>query len=712
MKRLSLCLIICLFSASLLAQQADTLKRRPQRIPRRLHAPIQKIDTVSSVGVIPPQQSTEPLPAQPVPPQQSGTFSPAPESPKAQLEQTIQKLDTLSQTGEIAYPKTNTVAGKPLILPPGAKDTVNLSFRDTDIRDIFRALAVQHNLNIVVDNSISKRATISLSRVQVYDAMKFICEQNSIRLELEGGIFRVLPLLPPRKVELLAKVPWVYYENNLLSVKLKNDDLEATVLEIQKKSGKNILILGGTTGSLSGTLNDIDFDIGFTQLLNNNGFAVQKKSGIYVVSRLDYFVGQQQGTQGQKGGAYWISVKDSLVTIDVSNAQLDRVLTDIVRQLNTDVVFYNEVKGTVTARATNVLLDKALDMILRNTTFGYRESEGIYYIGEKTNKALMATKLFKLKYLRSDKILDNFPQSISSQATIKVMKEHNGIVVIGPNDVIAQAAEYLSQIDKPIAQVLIEAIVVDYNRSKGLELGVSAGYLGTKDSTASFSRTDALIPGIDMMFSGNQLSDALQAAGAVNIGRLPSNFFLKLKALEQKGLANIKSRPLLATLNGSPATLSIGTTFYFKLTTTTPFAQYNSQPYLSQSEQFTTVDADTKLEITPFVGADGQITVELKPDFKTPVGQPSGGIPPTINRRAMSSTLVIKEGETIVLGGLIQETESETRTQVPLLGSIPILGYLFSSTTRDTNKSELIIYITPHISYGEAFQNVSLPMQE
>jgi type IV pilus assembly protein PilQ len=78
----------------------------------------------------------------------------------------------------------------------------------------------------------------------------------------------------------------------------------------------------------------------------------------------------------------------------------------------------------------------------------------------------------------------------------------------------------------------------------------------------------------------------------------------------------------------------------------------------------------------------------------------------------MSSTLVIKEGETIVLGGLIQETESETRTQVPLLGSIPILGYLFSSTTRDTNKSELIIYITPHISYGEAFQNVSLPMQE
>jgi type IV pilus assembly protein PilQ len=148
------------------------------------------------------------------------------------------------------------------------------------------------------------------------------------------------------------------------------------------------------------------------------------------------------------------------------------------------------------------------------------------------------------------------------------------------------------------------------------------------------------------------------------------------------------------------------------LTTTTPFQQNLNQSYLSTSEQFITVDADTKMEITPYVGADGQITVEIKPDFKTPIGQPSGGIPPNINRRAMSSTLIIKEGETIVLGGLIQESESESRTQVPLLGSIPLLGYLFSSTTHSTNKSELVIYITPHISYGEAFHNVTLPMHE
>ncbi len=78
----------------------------------------------------------------------------------------------------------------------------------------------------------------------------------------------------------------------------------------------------------------------------------------------------------------------------------------------------------------------------------------------------------------------------------------------------------------------------------------------------------------------------------------------------------------------------------------------------------------------------------------------------------MSSTLIMREGETIVLGGLIQETESETRSQTPILGSIPLLGYLFSNTTKTTNKSELIIYVTPHISYGEEFKTVSLPNRE
>jgi type IV pilus assembly protein PilQ len=608
-----------------------------------------------------------------------------------------------------------------LYLPPGASDTTTLSFKDTDLRDIYRALSHQHGVNIFLDNSIAKRATISLVRVRVYDAIKFLAEQNGLTLRLEGGIFKVLPPPPPVQPEPPPpKVPLVGYENGLLSVALKDDELERVILEIQKKSGKNILALSGTSGTVSGKLMDVEFDVGFTQLMNNSGFAVQKRNGIYLVSRLDYFVGTQGTTSPQKTGPYWISVKDSMVTIDVTNAQLERVIADVTRQLNTDIVFYNAVSGTVTARAGNVPLKRALDLILRNTNYTYRESEGVYFVGEKSNKALASTQLLRLTYLTAEQILEMIPQSLSSQATLKVMKEHNGIVAIGPMDVVDQLREFLAQIDKPVAQVLIEALVVDYDLSKGSEFGIQAGVLGQAD-TSLFGRAGSLIPGINLEMSGDYINRKLKQMGTQTIfgsefnigklGKLPSDFYLRLKAMQEKGVANVKSRPILATLNGHKASLSIGTTQYFLLKTTTPYRD-PTQVYLQESQSFQTIEADVKLEITPYVGSDGQITVEIKPDFRTPVGQLSPEIPPTINRRALNSTIVMREGETIVLGGMVQESESETRTQVPILGSIPLLGSLFSSTTKNNRKAELLIYVTPHLSYGEAFQNAFAPPKD
>ncbi len=596
-------------------------------------------------------------------------------------------------------------------IPLTAKDTTSLNFKDTDVRDVFRALSYQHHLNLFVDNSISKHLTISLSNIRVYDAIKFICSQQDLSLKLEGGIFKIMPPPPQPKPEPPPpKIPWIYYENNLLSVQLKNDDLDAVIQRIQEKSKKNILLANGTAGSVSGTLSDIDFDLGFTQLMNNNGFAVQKKNGVYTICRLDYFVGSQGSQQsGQKAGPYWISVHDSLVTIDVTNAPLDRVLSDIGRQLNTDVIFYSQVTGSVTARATNISVERAFSLLLRNTTFTYRQSEDMYFIGEKSNKTMTATKVLRLKYLRADKTLDLIPQFISSQSAVKVIKELNGIVIVASNDVIAQAEEFIKEIDKPVPQVLIEAIVVDYDRTKALSLGVSAGLRGSGDTTISTGKNDSFISNVSMLFTGVSLKKSL--SGVANIGKLPDNFYAQLNAMEQKGVANVKSRPVLATLSGNPASLSIGTTQYYLLTTTTTFPSATSNS-IASSQAFSQIDADVKLEITPFVGADGQITVEIKPDFRTPVGTFSSAVPPTINRRSMSSTIVVREGETIVLGGMIQDQDTENRTQVPLLGSIPLLGYLFSTTSTSHEKSELLIYVTTHISHGEAFRAFAPPGDE
>jgi len=92
--------------------------------------------------------------------------------------------------------------------------------------------------------------------------------------------------------------------------------------------------------------------------------------------------------------------------------------------------------------------------------------------------------------------------------------------------------------------------------------------------------------------------------------------------------------------------------------------------------------------------------VEVLPEFNTPSGTLDPDIPPTINRRVLNSTVRLRDGETIVLGGLVQNTESVTIDKVPLLGSIPILGRLFQNRSSNNTKSELMIYITPHVYYG------------
>ncbi len=602
-------------------------------------------------------------------------------------------------------------AGRVPALPPAAYDTTSMSFKDTDIRDIFRGLGLEHGLNIFVDNSVNRKVTISLTRVPVHEAIKFLCEQNDLNILVEGGIYRITPVPVPPVIKEIPIPPDVAYESGKISIDITHQDITLVIGAIQEKTRKNILITGGTTGNVSGRLINIDFDVGFTQLMNNNGFAVSKKNDVYVVGQMDAYIGPPGANAApQRAGPYWVSVKDSAVTVDVTNAPLDRLISDALRQVEADIVFYGSVSGTVTARATNVSINRMLDIVLRNTNYAYKEDDGVYFIGEKTNKALLTSRLFRLRYLRADKLNEMLPKSVIEQATVRVVKEQNGLVVVAPNDVENQLEEFIRQVDKPVAQVLIEAIVVDYDLSRQRDFGVKAGLKAPSDTTVQGSET--ILPGINLFMGAAAANKGLdiigKEIGVANLGRLPDNFYLNLQAMEQKGLANVRSRPLLATLNGTPASLSIGTTQYFILKTTVPYVN-QLQTLFQESDQFQTIQADTKLDIVPYVGSDGLITVDLKPDFKTPVGQLSPEVPPTINQRSMSSTVIMREGETIVLGGLIQETEKEDRTQVPILGDIPLIGNLFSSTSRTKHKSELIIYVTPHISYGEAFQDMDLP---
>ena len=194
-------------------------------------------------------------------------------------------------------------------------------------------------------------------------------------------------------------------------------------------------------------------------------------------------------------------------------------------------------------------------------------------------------------------------------------------------------------------------LVVDVNVNRLLSTGISAG-LGSGGDSAN--RVKQVLPGIDYSLTGSEINTILGASGIpflTNIGPLKSNFYLQINAQESQGNIKVLTRPVISTLNGREASLTIGETQYFKLLTNTA-ASGAVNSFNQVSERLTSISYNTTLTVKPFVSDDNVVTLELRPNFTSPGSQSDPSIPPDIQTRQFSSTIRVKNGETVVLGGL------------------------------------------------------------
>jgi len=268
-------------------------------------------------------------------------------------------------------------------------------------------------------------------------------------------------------------------------------------------------------------------------------------------------------------------------------------------------------------------------------------------------------------------------------ADITLIREHNALLVTGTQDVIEEIRERVALIDRPVPQVLIQALVVDYNTDSLDNYGISV-------SSGEFS----YFPGLDLTLTGNR-----DAGGNWQIARLPSNFEVRLQAMASQGKARIISKPHIATLSGHEAYIEVGQTQYLLLSSETLIG--NENPTARTTQRIETVEANISLRVIPWVTASGEITTYIEPIFNTFLGQVQENVPPPISTRRLQSTIRLANGETIILGGLIGEELRSTNTGLPGLSRIPILGYLFTNRDREFRKSELVIYLTPYVYYGD-----------
>lgn len=585
-----------------------------------------------------------------------------------------------------------------------------INVRDQDLRDVLRGIGEDANLNLVVDNRINQKVTVRLAEIPAMEAIQFLCRQHGLNLVRSGRIWRIEkpPEPPPQPPPPLA----ITVQDSLLSFDLNEADLSRVVRTLVEKTGLNVVVRPGVRGTISGLLRQVPLQTGLETMMTNNGFSLREKDGILHIDRL----GMEVSENGQQGRRFWVQVEDGLITIDVVDAPIHRVLREISNQMEIQLFTYVAPEGTISAKVGGLTLEGALGFLLKNTETTFRKQEDVYLIGSKETDGFSSTRLIRLDHIRSATAIELLPSELTENATIQVVKEHNGLTVTASQDVIDQVEQFVLEIDHPTPQILIEALVVDFNTTDlfdvGITLGKDAGRAAAAtDGFYSFGDGEGKAGGINHRGDKRIAQKYLNALGSIvglngtkNLGRLPEEFFFEIHALSREGKVEILSRPQIAALNGMPSSLSIGTTQYFILDTDTPYPSTN-QVYVQQTQRFEKIEAKVGLEVTPWVSASGEVTVEIRPEFSSPVGDFDPEVPPTINSRVLDSTVRLRDGETIILGGLIQDRTEVVMNKVPFLGSIPLVGRLFRNQSDNSSKSELIIFLTPHVFYGNGEDN-------
>lgn len=565
-----------------------------------------------------------------------------------------------------------------------------LEFDHVPIQDAIAALFRPYGVNVWISPAVDHIITVYLVDLQLSDAFQFLIKAGKLRYSFEDSIIKVYPLDEAQLYD--TEVSFV---DGLLSLNFRAVPLSVGIAELVRITGFNIVTDQGLSGTLTGILVHVPFRAGLEALLTTNGFAAEFRDSIAFVTRL------QDSSTPRRYASHEVACDNGAITLDVRNADLQKVVEDISLTCGLQVVLYGTLSGTVSIKCTQASTEDVLTLLFRGTNYTFKNERGIYQFGSAQLEEMRTSRLIRLNHMVADDLIKIIPASLSAKIAVTIVQGQNGFIATGPFGSIKELEQFVESFDHPQAQVLIEALVVDFSTDYLREFAVIANNTGRGAVDASHER---YYPEIQLNTTGETADKSLQdiagRLGISNIGHLSDDFYIRLRALSQEGKANIRSRPIIAALNGHEASISIGTTQYYLLKSETIYSGSSSTPTSQVSQRFETIKADISLKVTPWVTAAGDIIVDIAPEFNTPQGQFDPDIPPTINHRTLHSTVRLLDGETIVLGGLVQSSEHTRIEKVPLLGEIPILGRIFQNRTSTSVEAELMIFLTPKVYYG------------
>jgi general secretion pathway protein D len=304
---------------------------------------------------------------------------------------------------------------------------------------------------------------------------------------------------------------------------------------------------------------------------------------------------------------------------------------------------------------------------------------------------------------------DYIPNGQIGEAIVTSDPETRRLIVITDEETAPYVNQVITNLDRPKPQVLIKVVFLEVTYTHSSDIGVEGAYRKGfgNSTTGNFSQVFGLsglssAVGTNGQLSGvNQFGTPVSAYSPIPPGAglyqvLGSDFQATLRAIATAGKTEILSRPSILTRNGQQASISLGQEV--PLVTNTRFDTLGNQ---INTVSYTSVGII--LKVTPFINSDGLVEMIVTPESSgladrsqwVPIS--GGALAPVINSRIADTVVVVPDGQTVVIGGLMQNSKSKTENKVPYLSAIPLLGNLFKHTIKDNSKTELIIFLTPHI---------------
>lgn len=396
------------------------------------------------------------------------------------------------------------------------------------------------------------------------------------------------------------------------------------------------------------------------------------------------------------------------ITLVFDSANVRSILQLIGDVSGLNILASSDVQGTVTLRLIDVPWDQALDLVLETAGLGKVQEGNVLRILPKQKiteieqasrkeqivaieEGVLETRLFSISYASVDDMKGFLADIKTERGSIVADSRNKQLIVRDVPEVMEQMAKMIEYIDMPERQVMIEARIVEANTNFSRELGVkwSTGY----NDAANPNNPDFKVNSLDTGLGGSFFIPASSPAAAgfataLSIGSLRNqlNIDLHLAALENAGEGKIISTPRVTTLNGEKALISQGTKI----------------PFSSVGDTGTDVkfeNAELKLEVTPEINPDGSILLEINVSNSAvgTVVPTATGNAVSIDEKKAESKVLVRNGQTTVIGGIFIETERDAATGVPVLMDVPLLGHLFKSTQKTRDRREMLIFITPRI---------------